>query len=444
MNSVVLYVWSGQDASVSNAADFVAVVDFNEASSTYGQILKTVSLVSDASNGIGQTGNEPHHSSISSDGKYYVTGGLLSFLSKQKEIFVWRIPQNPRDGPEFVRAIDAPGACTDEFLPIGGAKFLVSMMCNDNAISPGDMALIDVDSGTATSFLENSSALVGFNPHGFSRLSNGDIFVGDYIQPATLVGTDPSKIIFRNTARHFSADGSLARTFQFNFPTEPRATSGVGQGIGFMDLKAIPNDQYQRSYSCGTNTNILYLIGSGSADPQPVFDISQVNNYVKRVSVGTISIFPDGTRLLMTFQMRFVILFDITQPEHPSILHSFDFCYDETLDSISILNPDTNETTTFRQFCANHNNITGSHVLIHPNGESRFIVVNYFLKFGLAQFVGTRSVHVFKLNRKSTSFTYESRFNPNFQVNSLSQQQHLTFHSLKAYPHHVQYLKLKI
>ncbi|CAF4348557.1 unnamed protein product, partial [Rotaria magnacalcarata] len=38
----VLYIWSGQDISVSNAADFVAVIDFNESSSTYGQILKIV------------------------------------------------------------------------------------------------------------------------------------------------------------------------------------------------------------------------------------------------------------------------------------------------------------------------------------------------------------------------------------------------------------------
>ena len=42
--------------------------------------------------------------------------------------------------------------------------------------------------------------------------------------------------------------------------------------------------------------------------------------------------------------------------------------------------------------------MTGTHLLIHPNGERRFIVINYFLKFGLTQFAGTRTVHVFKLN----------------------------------------------
>ncbi len=439
--SAVLYIWSGQDASVSNAADFVAVIDFSEGSPTYGQIIKTVFLVSDSPNGIGQTGNEPHHSGTSSDGRYYITGGLLSFLSKQKEIFIWRIPVNPRDGPQFVYAIDAPGACTDEFLPIGGAKFIVSMMCNNNAVSPGDIVLIDADAGTATSFLQNASGLVDFNPHGFTRLSNGDLFVGDYIQPITLVGTDPSKIIFRNTVRHFTADGSLARTFQFSLSiASERAFSGVGQGIGFMDLKAIPNDLFQRSFLCGTNDNLLYLIGPGSDDPLPVFDLSHVNNYVKRVSAGIISISSDGTRLLMTFQMRFVILFDITQPENPQILRSFDFCSDSEIATMPIIDPNTNATTTFPQFCANNNNMVGTHVLVHPNGESRFVIINYFLKFGLAQFAGTRTVHAFKLNPQSTNFTYDFRFDPNFQ---LSQIQSLTFRSLSAYPHHAQYFKLK-
>ena len=141
---------------MNNAADFVAVVDFNEKSSTYGHILKVVPLVSNPSKGIGQTGNEPHHSGISSDGKYYITGGLLSFLTKQKEIFVWKIPQNPADGPKFFCAIDAPGACTDEFLPIGGAQFIVSMMCNENAGSPGDIALVNAESCSARSLLKNA------------------------------------------------------------------------------------------------------------------------------------------------------------------------------------------------------------------------------------------------------------------------------------------------
>lgn len=136
----VLYVLAGQDPSVPNAADFVAT----ENSAKYGSIVRVVPLFSNAASGIGQANNEPHHGSVSSNGRYYITGGLLSFLSNQKEIFVWEIPRNPIDGPRFVRAIDAPGsACPDEFQPIGGSSFLVTMMCNENAGSPGDLVVID-------------------------------------------------------------------------------------------------------------------------------------------------------------------------------------------------------------------------------------------------------------------------------------------------------------
>jgi selenium-binding protein 1 len=435
----VLYVWSGQDTSVENAADFVAVIDFDETSPTYGQIIKRVSLVSNPNNGIGQTGNEPHHSGISSDGKYYLTGGLLSFLSQNKEVFVWRIPNNPRNGPQFLYALDVPGACTDEFLPIGNAKFLVSMMCNENAVSPGDMVLIDAKTGSAESILQNASSLIDFNPHGFGRLDNGSIFVADYIQPLSLTGNDVSQIVFRNTTRHFLPNGKLERIFQFTYPTTPGSTTGIGTGIGFMELKSIPNDPYGRSYACGTNLNVMFLIGPGMPEPILVFDASVVNGFRKRASSGITSIFPDGKRLLMTFQMRYVIMLNITNPVHPTILRVFDFCSDPALNDVYIQPPGSSQNLTFAQYCSGNNNITGSHVLIHPIGESRFIVLNYFLHFGLAQFAGTRTVHAFKLNEQLTDFQYDKRFNPNFQFNV----QNETFHSLKAFPHHAQYIRLK-
>lgn len=259
----VLYVWSGQAPSVENAADFVAVIDFDENSHTYGKILKTVPLVNDTANGIKQTGNEPHHSGTSANRKYYLTGGLLSFLTGNKEVFVWRIPEDPARGPEFLYALDVPGACPDEFVAIGDAKFLVSMMCNTNATSPGDFAFIDASTGSTYSFLKNASALEGFNPHGFDLLPNGSLFAADYVDPITLTGTNPSQIVFRNTVRHFFPDGTLQRTIITPFPNGPGENSGVGDGDGFMELKCIPHDPLGRCYACGTSVNIMYLIGPG-------------------------------------------------------------------------------------------------------------------------------------------------------------------------------------
>ncbi|CAF3651630.1 unnamed protein product [Rotaria sp. Silwood1] len=224
----VLYVWSGQDNSVSNASDFVAVIDFDETSPTYGHILKTVSLVSDVAHGIAEKGNEPHHSAVSANGRYFISGGLLSYLSGNKEVFVWKIPENPSKGPKFLYALDVPSACPDEFLPIGGSEFLVSMMCNEQGASPGNMVHINAETGMAKSILKNISAFVDFNPHGYGRLPNGSIFVADFLESRSLVGTDPSQIIFRNTARHILSDGTLERTFRFQFPTTLGSSSGIG------------------------------------------------------------------------------------------------------------------------------------------------------------------------------------------------------------------------
>lgn len=435
-------MWSGQDPNVRRASDFVAVVDFDEKSLTYGSILRVIPLCSDAKKGIGQTKNEPHHSSISSDGKYYITGGLLSFLSKQKEIFVWKIPRDKKNGPIFKCGIDAPGACTDEFHPIGDSKFLVSMMCNESGDSPGDMAIVDADKCTARSLLKNVSGLKDFNPHGFDRLNNGSILVADYVAPITLTGKSPSNIVFRSTCRHFSPDGHLKETFKFEFLPGPGNRTGLGSGIGFMELKTIPGDKFTRGFACGTNANVLYLFGPGMKKPLPVYDVSEVNGYVKRPSAGIVSIFPDGKRMIMTFQMRFVILVDITDPVRPILLRTFDFCKDKSIAKMPIRVPGSNVTTTYPEFCAKNNNNTGTHVVVRPDGENRFIVFNYFLQFGLAQFPGTRAVHAFKLNKQLTDFSFDHRFNPNFELNEISYDRRQTFNSLRGHPHHGQYLRL--
>ncbi|CAF0826537.1 unnamed protein product [Rotaria sp. Silwood1] len=209
-----------------------------------------------------------------------------------------------------------------------------------------------------------------------------------------------------------------------------------------MELKTIPGDPLGRSYVSGSTVNNMYLIGPGMKKPILAIDFSQVSGYQQRLSAGLLSMFSNGQRLLMTFQMRYILLVDITRPEQPNILRTFDFCSDPSLENVIIGVPGSFENTTFAKFCTQNNNVVGSHSVLHPDNENRFIVLNYFLKFGLAQFPGTRTAHAFKLNNDSTDFEYDHRFNPNFQLNDLPGKQRLTFHSLQAYPHHLQYLKL--
>src|ERR1700682_5025825 len=71
-----LFVWAGDQAR--QAPDFLAVVDFDEDSATYGKVLTTVPLP-----GPGETGNEPHHVGLSATGRILACGGLLSVLKGQ-------------------------------------------------------------------------------------------------------------------------------------------------------------------------------------------------------------------------------------------------------------------------------------------------------------------------------------------------------------------------
>src|SRR5262245_6884941 len=55
-----LYIWAGDQARVR--PDFLAVIDFNERSATYGRVIRTVPLPPP-----GNVGNEPHHCHLSAD-----------------------------------------------------------------------------------------------------------------------------------------------------------------------------------------------------------------------------------------------------------------------------------------------------------------------------------------------------------------------------------------
>src|SRR5262245_849063 len=124
-----LYVWSGDQAR--RAPDFLSVVDFDPGSRQYGQVVTTRPLP-----GPGASGNEPHHVGLSRDRRTLALGGLLSVLKGQPEIFFFDVtrPASPR----FIASADPPqSAITDEFYPIPGGGFLVTMMGGAMGHAPG-------------------------------------------------------------------------------------------------------------------------------------------------------------------------------------------------------------------------------------------------------------------------------------------------------------------
>src|SRR5262245_12007444 len=80
----VLYVWASDQAHI--APDFLAVVDFDPDSSTYGRVINTVQIPPP-----GNVGNEAHHCHLSADEKVLGCGGLLSLLSGQNSIFFFDV-----------------------------------------------------------------------------------------------------------------------------------------------------------------------------------------------------------------------------------------------------------------------------------------------------------------------------------------------------------------
>src|SRR5262245_21559055 len=74
--ATTLYVWTSDQAGV--APDFLAVIDFDRQSRTYGKVLRTVPIPPP-----GNVGNEPHHCHTSIDQTILACGGLLSVLKNQ-------------------------------------------------------------------------------------------------------------------------------------------------------------------------------------------------------------------------------------------------------------------------------------------------------------------------------------------------------------------------
>jgi len=424
----VLYFWCGQNSSLSHAADFVAVVDFNPNSHTYGRVVKIVSLPSNVIT-LNAAGNEAHHASVSADYKYYISGGLLSFLNGKDEVFVWHVPEKPIDGPLFAYSLNPPGACTDEFVAIGGSQFLLSQMCNEEAGAPGNIILIDAEHRNFSSFLANISEFENFNPHGFGRAPDGSLTMTNYILPSSLLAASTADLVFRNTCMSVSNTGHLQDVY--SMPPEPSKTAGVGTGNGFMDYKYIPLDPYNRGYVCGTNDNQMYLLRL-NYPPLWVYNFAPLSGRADghgALSAGIVSYAQDGTRMVMSLQMKWVLLMNITVPEQPYLLRQFAWCNASETHNLSFpISGHPGQRRTMAELCQS-GSLPASHYVLWPHGQKRFIVVNYFLAFGLAQFAGARTVHAFKFtNDDFSDFEYDFDFNPNDQ---------LAYHS--ASPHAVTY-----
>src|SRR3989454_9864110 len=298
-----LYVWTGDQARTN--PDFLAVVNFDESSPNYGNVITTVPLP-----GPGAAGNEPHHVGLSRNGRVLACGGLLSVLRAQKEIFFFDV-SNPR-APRFISAADPPqSAITDEFYPLENGGFLVTMMGGAGGAHPGRVAEFNRDLQLVSEHPQ-MPPMDGFNPHGISVRPELNLMVtSDFICPSTTLHVMPGGLDLRGSVRVWNLRRrTILRTIQ------------IPNAGGTIDVRLIPGDSRGRGYTAGMLDDQLYLIDPYAGTATAVFDFGSIQ---KGGWPQLMRMTHDGTRLFITMnQAGKVAMLDTSQPAHPRLLRVLD------------------------------------------------------------------------------------------------------------------------
>jgi DNA-binding beta-propeller fold protein YncE len=383
----VLYIWAQDQAHV--APDFLAVIDFDEQSPKYGEVINVVPLPPP-----GNIGNEPHHCHLNSNKTILGCGGLLSLLKNQNGIFFFDVSDAKH--PRFLFSTKAvESSMTDDFLPIENGGFLISQMGSSTGMAPGRIAEFDGHMhfvanhfGTFSLFEEwpTSPPLDGFNPHGISARPDMNLMMtSDFILPSsTLMGSMGP--VLRGSVRIWNyRERRITKTIDLFAPDGTPAQ-------GTMDVKMLPRDPHGYGYTSGMFDGHIYLIdpaGSGV----PVFDLSKVKPHVDTPvpgGMGQIMATPQsGDRLIVgTFMAGQIVMLDTTDRFSPK--------------QISVVS-----------FGAN----AGPHNIVLSEDDSRLVVTDYFLNedaAGIIHFEGDHKVHVLKVTHNT--LTEDKRFKLDFNT----------------------------
>jgi selenium-binding protein 1 len=362
-----LFVWAGDQARTN--PDFLAVINFDEHSNGYGNVITTVPLPEP-----GATGNEPHHVGLSADGKVLGAGGLLSVLKGQNEIFFFDV-SNPGT-PTFLSSANPPlSSITDDFDPLPQGGFLVTMMGGPMGHAPGRVVEFNKNLQLVAEYPENPPD-DGFNPHGIALRPELNLMVtSDFVCPATTLEAMPGMVDFRGSIRVWNmARKTIVRTIDL-------PDSG-----GTIDVKLIPRDPHGRGYTAGMLDDQLYLIDPNAGSATPVFDFGTIQ---KSGWPQLMRINKSGTRLFITMnQAGKVVMFDIADPAQPRVLRILDL-----------------------------GSGSGPHYLRLSEDERRLVISDYFLNedsLGKVHAEGDHIVHVARVERENLEL--DPRFEVNFNT----------------------------
>jgi selenium-binding protein 1 len=389
-DETILYVWASDQAHL--APDFLAVIDFDEASWTYGSVITTVPLPPP-----GNTGNEPHHCHLSADKRILACGGLLSLLKGQNGIFFFDVTDARH--PRFLMSAKAlDSSITDDFFPLPEGGFLITQMGSATGEAPGRVAEFDGrlrfvgnHFGRVSLFSELPSEppLDGFNPHGISvRPDLNLMLTGDFVLPSSTL-TGSAGPVLRNTVRVWDYNArKITNTIRVLTPDGSPA-------LGMMDVKLLPGDPNGTAYTIGMFDGFIYKIDSRNGTAAPAFDLAALTPHIEtevRGGMGQIMATPaSGDRLIFgLFGTGQVAMLDATDRaklrQIPGAIVSF-------------------------------GKDAGPHNLELTEDDSRLVVVDYFLNEddgGIIHFEGDHKVHVLKVTHDSLA--EDERFKLDFNT----------------------------
>jgi hypothetical protein len=384
-----LYIWAGDQAH--KTPDFLAVIDFDEESSDYGKVIKTVPLPPP-----GNIGNEAHHCHLNSTGRILACGGLLSVLKGQNGIFFFDVSE--ARNPRFLLSAKAvESAITDDFLPTENGGFLITQMGSETGGAPGRIAEFDGQLhfignhfGKWSLFQEwpKEPPVDGFNPHGISARPDLNVMMtADFILPSsTLTGSAGPEL--RGSIRIWNyRKRRLLKTIKLTLPDGAPA-------LGTMDVKMLPKDMVGTAYTAGMFDGHIYAINPVEGTGTVAFNMATITPHVKTdVSggMGQILATPQsGDRLLVSmFQAGQVAMLDTTERNN--------------LKQVAVVTLGPVDS--------------GPHNMALTADDSRLVVTDYFLNeddAGIIHFEGDHKVHVVKVTHDT--LTADPRFELDFNT----------------------------
>ncbi|KAF2720936.1 hypothetical protein K431DRAFT_346836 [Polychaeton citri CBS 116435] len=334
------YFWVG--AGDNQHADFLASYSLDD--DTFGTLLRVVDVPS--------SGNSPHHSGVSTDGKTIWGGGLLSLLKTQDTGYYFDVedPYNPTF-KKSDRALLV--SIADEVRPKPDGGFFITYMGSAVGTSPGRLIETDAEYNIIHQWPEDVDGTLGilaqqFSPHGLSiDWEKNLILTSDFVTPISILKPSVS-IQHANTLRLWD----LASRKILNTITIPN-------GGGIQDVKFIPGNKDSAALATAVHLGQVWIIYPFKTDANGKQGVAKLLYDLGPKARDTIAIYSD-----ISHDGKFAY-FTLTTADHIAALDISDLNNVKRLDD-----PDEDQPTI------------GPHYIKITPDRKHIVVTDYFLQTG--------------------------------------------------------------